>query len=172
MSDYVSIYSSSAGKIKHGAIALPDQKPFFPFRLKPPAGTGIEYNNEKGYTFDGIVTEFNIEKAEVVSVTPTVGADIYMYVGGESAWEITLGGLAFTDCERGENGFRNILNFYKENCVTQTGLPCELIMGGGDTGGAVTYKAYLTAFRINSVKKVDGIYPFLFKFYAVLHSIG
>lgn len=163
MSDYVSIYSSSLGIVRHGAISLSESnKPFFAFRLEP-AAEGNVYDNAQGYTFDGIITEFNIDKSEVIALTPTLGSDLYLYVGGESAWEIILGGIAFTDCERtDQEGFRNILDFYCMNNVSRTGKPCKLIMGKG-----TSYKAYLTAFRFNSVKKLDGVFPFLFKFYAV-----
>lgn len=165
--DYVSIYGESMGKVSHRSMGLSKgTEPFFPFKIEPASG-GKKYDNTAGYTFDGIITDFTIDKSELIAVTPTLGSDIYLYVGGESAWEITLGGIAFTDCKvaEGTEGFKNIVNFYCKNNIAYSGKPCKLIIGNG-----TTYKAYLTAFRINSVKKIDGIYPFLFKFYAIKHN--
>lgn len=180
-SESVSIFYSgengSGGNSYSGSYATTLQAPYFAFSLEPgkaPDSKGGQLplkntDSLKAATPDkvtsGIVTNISISKAEIVSVAPTIGKDIYMYVGGESAWEIYLTGIALRTCEGGYEGFGTMLNWYTEQNVAKTGKACTLTLAGGGHFGAV-FKAYLQAFRIQSIKDINA-FQFNFKFYAI-----
>lgn len=164
MAGSVSIYESSIGKVKGANLNISDQQPFFAFKLEPNTGD-FKYDNKDTQLY-GVTTQLNITKAEVVSVTPTIGSDIYLYVGGESACEIVMSGVAFAKCTTSkkpyEHGLTRLMQFYYDNNVAKTGKACTLALGPN-----LSFKVYLHSYRVESVPKLDNIFSFVFRFYGI-----
>ena len=162
--DSVGIYESSIGKVKGASLNIKKNEPFFSFKLEPVTGD-YKYDNKDVQLF-GVVTQLSLTKAEVLSVTPTIGSDIYLYVGGESANEIVMSGVGFQSCSKEgsnkEHGIIRLLNYYYDNNVAKTGKACKLILNNG-----ITFRAYLHSYRIENLPKLDNLFSFAFRFYGI-----
>ena len=147
----VSIFNSKYGKA--GVITLSSNiKPCFNFRV------GSRSNNH-GNT---VVTNFSLKKAENISVTPTLGSQLFLYTGGESAWEITLDGIALLTCRSGYHGFNDLIDWYVSENVKNSGNPVKLVFGNK------VYKGYLHKFQINSEYRFCNAFSFSATFTGVL----
>ena len=141
-------------------------KPFFFFKMKNSGGESKDYDNSRN-TFvegelSGIVTDVDIEKSENVSLTSTVGSDMFLYVGGESPWSIRIRGYAFAICKDKYKGFDDVINWYSNENVAKTGGYCEL------TIGSQIFKGYLLRCQISSVSEdALNLFKFYFTFVAV-----
>lgn len=120
-------------------------------------------NNAEKKTTGIIATNFDIKKTENISVTPTLGTQLFLYVGGESAWEISIQGLVLHACEE-EQGFKNIMNWYNKNNVKETGKPIDLTLGES------VYKGYLHRFELASDYKFTNCFSFTATFIGVLEA--
>lgn len=161
---YPSKYNNG-GKVKYGQYAVTLKDPYFSFKLEASGGGSKAITNQEKGAVTGVVTNISLAKAEIVSVTPTIGKDIYLYVGGETSWELYLTGIALQPCGISSQGFMDVLNWYTKENVAKTGKSCKLTLLGGEKNGA-TFRAYLQAFRIQSIKDINA-FQFTFKFYAV-----
>ena len=162
-SESVSIFYSgnNGGVVKSGQFSV-NLDPYFAFTLEPSGGGSKKWSNTKdGGIIGGVITHLQLSKAEIVSIAPTIGKDIYMYVGGESAWELYLTGIALQPCGASEQGFTEMLNWYTNENVAKTGKACKLTLATG-----TVFKAYLQAFRIQSIRDINA-FQFNFKFYAI-----
>lgn len=137
-------------------------KPFFFFKMKNSGGGSKDYDNNRNTEVDGelsgIITDLEIEKEENVSLSSSVGSEMFLYVGGESPWNIRINGYAFDICKSNDfKGFNDVTNWYSNENVAQTGRYCEL------TIGSQVFRGYLIKYRINSIFK-DSLNLFRFSF--------
>lgn len=154
----VSIFSSNFGK--SGTIPL-DVKPTTCFGVQ----IGDLINNTNKRNTGVIVTNFDIKKAENISVTPTLGTQLFLYVGGESAWEIAIQGVLLQGCTKGDkHGFNEVLAWYNKKNVKETGKPIDLTLNG------VVYKGYLYRFQIQSEYKFTNCFSFTATFVGVIKA--
>lgn len=146
----VSIFNSNYGKA--GVVTLSSGiQPCFNFRIgsqKNPSGTTI-------------VTNFTIRKAENIAVTPTLGSQLFLYVGGKSAWEIAIEGLALATCNSSTHGFDDIIGWYANQNVQKTGKPLKLVLGGQ------VFKGYLYKLDVQSEYKLCNAFTFAATFVGV-----
>ena len=110
----------------------------------------------------GLVVSCEIEKAENASLTPTLGRNIYLYVGGESAYTIRVSGIAFRNCKNNNNGLDQIISWYENANVKKTGKACKIILN------SKVYKGYLRAFSLSASPKLDNTATFSLSFYGIL----
>ncbi len=147
----VSIFNANSGSA--GVLRLSSNiRPCFNFKVG-------SRGNANGTT---VVTDFAIRKAENISVTPTLGTQLFLYTGGESAWEIEITGLALKTCNSGSHGFNDIIDWYNSQNVRKTGKPVKLVFGNK------VYKAYLYKFEIQSQYKLLNAFSFKATFTGVL----
>ena len=151
----VSIFYANNKFGKSGAIALRGSKPCFTVRI------GNFINNTQARHNGVIVTNFSIKKAENISVTPTLGTQLFLYVGGESAWEIEIQGLILVSC-KGQDGFKNVIDWYNANNVKNSGKAMDLTLG------RKVYKGYLHKFNIQSEYKFVNCCSFTASFVGVI----
>ena len=141
-------------------------KPFFFFKMKNSGGGSKDYDNNQDTSvageLSGIITDFEIEKTENVSISTTVGSDMFLYVGGEAPWNIRISGYAFGICKGDSNGFNYVTTWYTNENVTNTGGYCEL------TIGSQVFKGYLIGYQVSSVaKEALNLFRFRYRFLAV-----
>lgn len=127
-------------------------KPCFNFRVG-------KYKNRNGTT---VVTNFSIKKAENISVTPTLGTQLFLYTGGESAWDITIEGLALLSCRSGSHGFDDLVKWYTTENVCKKGKAVKLVLGNQ------VYKGYLYKMELKSEYKLNNAFTFSMSFTGVL----
>lgn len=156
----VSIFSSEERFGKAGSIPLKaGMKPCFGVRI------GDLMDNSKPNSSGILVTNFDIQKAENISVTPTLGTQLFLYVGGESAWQITIQGLLLHGCKENP-GFDSIIDWYNKNNVKTAGKPVDL------TFNKKVYKGYLYRFQVQSEYKLTNGFSFTASFVGVLKGGG
>lgn len=159
----VSIYCPDGEKGGKTFAALPgSEKPFFVFRMTSSGGGSDTYDNSNKLQLGGIVTSLYIEKEEGVSISSTVGTDIFLYVGGETPWNIRVSGFAFNNCDSDVKGFDRVLEWYSKENVSETGGCCELSIG------SQVFKGYLIRCQIGSVtEEALNLFKFNFTFVAI-----
>ena len=62
---------------------------------------------------------------------------MFLYIGGESPWNIRITGYAFDICKGDFKGFNDVTAWYAKENVSKTGGYCEL------TIGSQVFKGYL-----------------------------
>lgn len=155
----VSIFSSeSFGKSGVSPIKA-GMKPCFKVQI------GDLVNNANANSTGVVLTNFEIQKAENISVTPTLGTQLFLYVGGESAWQITLQGVLLQSCN-GKPGFESVIEWYNKNNVKQAGKPIDLTLSNK------VYKGYLYRLQIQSEYKFTNCFSFTATFVGVLKPGG
>ena len=156
----VSIFASEDQFGRAGTIPIKaGMKPCFGVRI------GDLMDNTKPNSNGILITNFDIQKAENISVTPTLGTQLFLYVGGESAWQITLQGVLLRSC-KGEAGFNLMLDWYNKNNVKENGNPIDLTLD------KKVYKGYLYKFQIQSEYKFTNCFSFTASFVGVLKGGG
>ena len=108
-------------------------------------------SNRNGTT---VVTSFKINKAENISVTPTLGKQLFLYVGGESAWEIGLEGICLLSCNSGQHGFDDLVAWYSKENVHNKGKAMKLVLGNQ------VFKGYLYRLIIEAQDRVNNAFTF------------
>lgn len=151
----VSVFYSGDKFGKTASIAIRGSKPCFTVRI------GDFLNNTQNKGNGVIVTNFVVKKAENISVTPTLGTQLFLYVGGESAWLIDIQGLLLVSC-KGQDGFKNVIDWYNSNNVKTAGKAINLTLG------SKVYKGYLHKFQIQSEYKFVNCCSFTASFVGVL----
>lgn len=151
----VSIFYAKDKFGKSKGISLKGSEPCFAFKM------GDFLDNSKENKVGVIATNFSIKKDENISVTPTLGTQLFLYVGGESAWQIEIQGLLMLSCEK-EDGFVSVIDWYKKNNVKESGKAIDL------TIGSKVYKGYLFRFNIQSEYKFVNCCSFTASFVGVL----
>lgn len=156
----VSIFQANNQFGRSGSIRLGNNiRPCFTVRL------GKFFNNARPHADGVLTTNFDIKKSENISVTPTLGTQLFLYVGGESAWEITLQGILLQGCW-GKHGFDNLIDWYNANNVKTIGKPMDLTLN------KKVYKGYLHRFQIQSEYRYTNCFSFTATFVGVLKGKG
>lgn len=155
----VSIFYSDTTFGKSGMITFDGKQPCFTLQF----GDNF-YNNAAKNTNAVIATDFSIKKQENVSVTPTLGEQMFLYVGGETAWEIDINGLALLSCKDGTQGFDKVIEWYNQSNVKTTGKSMKLSIG------KQVYDGYLWKFAIQSEYKFVNAFSFTASFVGVLNT--
>ena len=137
--------------------------PFISIVIKPPKGKD-QISNDRRNRLNGIIISASIEKAENVSLTPPLGKALYLYVGGESAYQINVSGFAVKNCNGNarNNGFDQIVNWYENTNVKKMGKPCKLVFN------SKVFKGYLRSLSISISPKMDNAASFTLSFYGIL----
>lgn len=156
----VSIFYTKDTFGKSKGISLKGGQPCFTFKL------GDFLDNSKENSTGVIATNFVIKKDENISVTPTLGTQLFLYVGGESAWQIEIQGLILSSCKKPKDavngGFSNLIDWYKSKNVKDSGEAITLCLG------KQVYKGYLYRFQIQSEYKFVNCCSFTASFVGVL----
>ena len=153
----VSVFYTDDTFGKTGGVAIKGKKPCFIFQL----GDNFLDNTQNGVG-SLIATDFSIKKQENVAVTPTLGEQLFLYVGGETAWTIDVNGLAFLTCNGGDAGFDKVIQWYKDNNVKETGKSLKLVLG------SQVYDGYLWKFAVQAEYKYLNAFSFTMSFVGVI----
>ncbi len=86
-----------------------------------------------------IITRLTLSHQANVQFLHTLGSAIYIYVFGDRIGQMGLSGLSFNSaCESGERlGIEQMMDWYRENRVSQKGAPVRVMIGNTAIEGFV-----------------------------------
>lgn len=128
-----------------------------------PAALSVE-----GLTVDGsayssmkaLLQKVDIDEAIARQLGPTFGNMVNIYVFGDRAGNMSIGGYYFWDtCDGGPNGFSKIYKYYTQNKMTKRSTPVRVAIGTD-----IVFRALLRGISMGGTDPRFGIGQFSFLF--------
>lgn len=147
----MNLFSSNAGRI----VELPDNG--VPMALSVDGWGNFHFRQ-------AILTQLGLNEVCNVQFLHTLRNFIYIYTFGDRIADLVLGGYmaTATPCHKpaspntNSSGFERVLNFYRENRVSETGLPITVAIGR-----TIVLRAFLIAAKLDFVDPKDGLGQFM-----------